>query len=108
MDKKYIDMLESIGTMTVQISIDYSTYTHKFYLNTNLNTVNGEYITTICEHKDTPEETIEATYNKMINANEGLYTVNKSTRQEKIFKWNGKKFIKTLDRKVPNNIIIED
>lgn len=108
MEKRYIEMLEKIGTMTVNLNIAYSVITHKFYLNTDLNRIKGENIITVGTHEDTPEEAIESAYNELVNANEGIYYVNKNTRREKEFKWNGQKFVKTLERKVPEDIIIED
>lgn len=107
MEKKYIDMLEQIGTITY-VKIGYSTYTHKFYLSVDLQiTENDKYIRTFGEHKDTPEQAIESAFEEMKNA-EGVYWINKITGEQKMWHWDGNKFVLISDEYIPENIELDE
>lgn len=107
MEKKYIDMLEKMGKMTHQLNITYSVATKKFYLNTDLMEIKGKKIVSITKHEETPEQAIESAFNQMKDA-EGIYYLNKPSRREKEFVWDGKQFVATVNRIVPKYVIINE
>jgi hypothetical protein len=76
-----------------QFHINYSTYTKKFYCSTSLEpyTYDNIYYSTVNQHRDTPEEAIEAFYNTLMNA-KCFYICNDILKWQKKYKYINNEF----------------
>ncbi|MCM3109933.1 hypothetical protein [Lederbergia lenta] len=60
-----LNLLNKIGKAKVL----YSDFTNKFYLSTNLEIKNGNILNSPCEHRETIEEAVNATFRRFSEAN---------------------------------------
>jgi hypothetical protein len=61
------EFVDNLGKMNLYPECHYSTFTEKFYWNSKLNVKDGEFILGIVEHRDSPEEALDAYKNALKN-----------------------------------------
>jgi hypothetical protein len=91
-----------IKALDPNASVLFSEYTHQWYVSASIEIGDGSMLTGGAEHRNTPNEAVEAFYDRLTSINLDQYVVSKYRGHRREWRWNGAAFAEcTRDEALP-------
>lgn len=81
-----------IKSLDRDASVEFSTYTHRWYVSARIEIGDGTMLTGISRHSDYPEEAVNNYFHALTTLNDLHYLVTGYDKNLRLWKWNGAAF----------------